>query len=180
MTDVTGLFSLTKSPQALPGKCGGCGRATDNLGFIDTGLQFDYYGALLFCSECVLTMASKFGYITTEVADKLISKVAELETETIIQRDAILKLEEALDGLQAARDALSTLRGSTSDKPVDEPEIKEVSSTEETGNRDSVVEEPESITASGNSETDRLISEQEPVGVSSNPSNLVNLDELEF
>ena len=177
MSDVNGAFSLTQSPQALPGKCGQCGKAKDNLGFIDTGLQFDFYGALIFCSECVLDMASKFGYINMETADNLKSRVAALEEENMRQRAALLGLEEALDGLQLIRDNLGVgiIDKSRLDTLI-KPETSELP-TKETAEPTPVSETTEPNVESGNSEANESPSEQIPVGVSSS-SKYVDLDEL--
>lgn len=167
MSDVNGAFSLILTPQALPGKCGGCGKAKWEQGFIDTGLQFDFYGALIFCGECVLDMASKFGFITPEAADHLRSQIEALQTETVTQREALLGLEDAVDGLLRARAAIPT--NIASDSLVTVPEIADAPSvTPESSVGDFVVTGSELLVSPGESETNDNSSEQEPVGVSSN------------
>jgi hypothetical protein len=179
MSDVHGKFSLTRSPEALPGHCGGCGRAKDNLGFIDTGLQFEYFGALIFCSECVLDMASKFGYINMETADSLKSRVSELEEETMRQRAAILGLEEALDGIQTARNNLNSANTSNL-TPTPVSETPNVPPQEKEGhNGDSISETSTGGEPEGNSEINGPNSEQESSGVSSDSSH-AELAELNF
>jgi len=174
--DVNGRFSLTQTPQALPGNCGGCGKATCPLGFIDTGLQFEYHGALIFCAECVLDMASKFGYVNMETADRLKSRVVALEEENMRQRAALLGVEEAIDGLQTIRDNLNHLsNGKSPTPPV--PEVTDIPSQETENVGSAISEASESEITGGDSETNESSSVKEPVGVSSS-SGFVDLDEL--
>lgn len=166
MTDVKGAFSLIQSPQALPGKCAGCGKATCAEGFIDTGFQADFYGAVIYCYECVLDMATKFGLISPDAANYLRNRADELEAEIIIQREAILGLENTIDGLLATRVAYSS--SDSKSESVVQPETAELSSvTPEVPERDFVVEGADSLITDGESEVSESSSEQESVGVSS-------------
>lgn len=158
---VDGRFSLIQTPQALPGTCGGCGKAKWEQGFIDTDLQFDFYGALIFCGECVLDMASKLGLISPEAAEYLQNRVNELEAEAATQRKALLLLEEALDGIQTARNLLGTGPDNSGDKPPAESVAEEIPSFSEIVDPNPMAETPESSTPSGNSEINDNPGEQE-------------------
>ena len=61
------------NPQAAPNQCGGCGTTVIENGFVDTNLNFDFYGALYFCESCVAEMARLYGFIkpTEEYAKML-------------------------------------------------------------------------------------------------------------
>lgn len=167
MPDAKGQFSIVNSPQALPGHCAGCGKPNDPHGFIDTGFDADFHGVIYYCSECIFDMASKFGYITPEMADQFKRQISELEVESAKQRAAILGLEETIDGLLAVRESgASNIVIPAPSEPINEPRAEDII-TETESEPESVVEVTDSETAGGNSEVDKPDIEPIPVGVSS-------------
>lgn len=87
----SGRFKLLDAPYASPGKCGLCGYAAsgenepaDKRQYVDFNLDFEYYGALYFCTECLHSLISEMGYITPTEADdlklRLMAAVDELST----------------------------------------------------------------------------------------------------
>lgn len=166
MPDNHGQFVLMQSPGALPGKCGGCGKATEPRGFIDTGFDADFYGVLYYCYECVLDMASKFGFVTPEVVEELKRRIGELEVETTNQRAAILGLEDTVDGLLRVRDsgASDITVPAQPDTPI-EPEIAEsIAEQDEFPDILAPVTEPD--VEFGNPEINDNAGEQESAGIS--------------
>lgn len=169
MSDLKSRFSFVLSPQALPGNCAGCGKATDSKGFIDTGFEADFHGVIYFCSECVLDMASNFGLVLPEVMDKLKGQISELELESANQRKAILGLEEVVEGLLAVRDSgVSNIVVPTQSEPIIESQVEEITPEPEYqdfGNP--VSESSESDVTDGNSKTDEFTIKQESIGIPS-------------
>jgi hypothetical protein len=53
-------------PIVSPGVCGICGKDKHPKGFVDPRLDFEWYGTLYFCADCVVDLAAPFGYITEE------------------------------------------------------------------------------------------------------------------
>lgn len=168
MPDVNGKFVLMQAPAALPGKCTGCGTARHANGFIDTGYDADFWGVIYYCYECVLDMASKFGFIGPETADNLNKKIAELETESANQRAAILGLEHTVDGLLQVRDTgISDLTVPIQPESTPESEPEEITPQEEyiyLGKP--VSEEPDYTITDGNSEANDNVSESGSAGIS--------------
>ena len=65
-----------EAPKVLPGKCGLCGTAMSDRGFVDTSLSFDFFGALYFCYNCVSEMGDKFGLLNHEKGQALTTELA--------------------------------------------------------------------------------------------------------
>lgn len=165
-------FKLIRAPEALPGHCAVCGKPICDEGFVDTELQFEFFGAVIFCYECVADMAAQFGFITPDIANALKNRVDSLEHETITQREALLALEEAVDGLQRARAILSA--GNSGDSASIESEAPSISPLAEQGPGDFMVEGADNLIADGESETDDTNSEQRPISVSSGNGGLAD------
>lgn len=91
------------APKALPGKCGLCGTASSQRGFVDTSLSYDFYGALYFCYNCVSEMAGKFGILNHEKSQAIAAKLAKAEKE-------LEETKEALNELDRLRGYLSTAK----------------------------------------------------------------------
>ena len=50
---INGRFRVTERPMAAPGKCAVCGAVSRPV--VDFGMDVDFYGAVLFCFECILS-----------------------------------------------------------------------------------------------------------------------------
>lgn len=48
---INGRFQFLERPAALPGKCAVCGAVDKPV--VDFGLTVDYYGAVIFCTDCI-------------------------------------------------------------------------------------------------------------------------------
>jgi hypothetical protein len=65
----------------LPGKCAICGYAgagTDGQprrSFLDIGLDVDYYGAVIFCEQCVVDLVLPLGFHAPEAYDAIVAKL---------------------------------------------------------------------------------------------------------
>lgn len=58
-------FNHIDKPTALPGCCTFCSRPTDPNGFVDTGMELEYHGAIQVCYRCVCRMHDAFGFDAT-------------------------------------------------------------------------------------------------------------------
>lgn len=94
---------------ALPAKCYYCGGA-DKSSYLDTGIQIEYYGALIFCNECFNAMAEVYGYISPHKA--------------AAYREVIPRMEQKIQELEAQRQAMELaieeLKKAGYDNPIDE------------------------------------------------------------
>jgi hypothetical protein len=82
----------------LPGACRVCG-AVDRERYLDTGYQEEYYGAVLYCNECINHFATMFGYITEDNAHQLRSKVEEYFLQNVELSNRVKLLTGAIDGM---------------------------------------------------------------------------------
>ena len=87
--------TLIKSPTALPGCCVLCGKSTHPVGFANTdGLDFEFYGAVFFCGDCVGDYARLFGYIHPDEAEKLRERVRIAEDTAFTLGQSLTNLGE--------------------------------------------------------------------------------------
>lgn len=96
-----GRFFLLDSPKATPGNCGICGFSGSERKYLDPRLDFEWYGTLIFCEDCVMSMAEVFGFILPAQARALEERVEEAERELIMYRGLANNLEN-LNGSLAA------------------------------------------------------------------------------
>lgn len=97
---------------ALPGTCIMCPRSV-RPEFIDTGIQIEWFGAVILCNYCVVQMGQMFGMLTQEQVDEL--KLA------IVERDnTIFELRKQLSGLENIRLGLALAGYVVPDNPSDE------------------------------------------------------------
>lgn len=113
---------IVDTPLAMPGSCRYCGGASKKC-YLDTGLQFDFEGAVYICDECFGFMADLFGYITPdrandlkENAKRLTHQVEELEIKNMALQQAINSMKV---GGYDERDSVSD--SDASDDPVIHP-----------------------------------------------------------
>lgn len=125
--------TLIGTPMAPPGHCGICGKVSDPKGFVDAQQSFEFYGALIFCSECVAEMARLYGYLSGEEYEKLEDEVQTHRFEISTLRAAVLNLEEVTDRLSADRLRDRGYVVEPSDSVSSESEFPEVSSESDSG-----------------------------------------------
>lgn len=94
-------MQVVKHPQALPANCVMCPGSVRER-YIDTEMQFDWYGALYICEECVTVMGRMFGMISKGQADAIIQE----HTETSTRMFHLQRRQAALEaGLRDLADA---------------------------------------------------------------------------
>jgi hypothetical protein len=82
-----------------PAKCGLCGYSNTDRQYLDFAgkLDFEWYGSLAICEQCVAAMAADFGFIQPAQALALEARVEEAERELVTLRAAVLQLESLHD-----------------------------------------------------------------------------------
>lgn len=84
-----------------PGKCKLCGSVSKEL-YLDTGSHEEFYGAVLYCVQCMAHMASLLGFISGDKANEL-KLQAELGHILNTQLLAVVdKLQGAINALVSA------------------------------------------------------------------------------
>lgn len=96
-----GRFTVLDTPRAAPAVCGVCGYGGPERTYLDLDLTFEYYGALILCDVCVMSMSEMFGYILPAQARALEQRVEEAERELIVLRAATQNLENLSVSLSA-------------------------------------------------------------------------------
>lgn len=95
-------FKIIGSYTALPGMCSSCG--TSNGPAIDTGLSFDFYGAVVFCGDCARDLGRQAGLIDPGPNDAIVVDYDadfrhEIEEHLNGLSDLVAGLGNYLDGL---------------------------------------------------------------------------------
>ena len=94
---MSNFFILENGPVASPGCCGICGYSGKDRRFLDPRKDFEFYGTLILCEECVGSMANDMGFLQPAQARSLENRVEEAERELITLRAAIIQLENVHD-----------------------------------------------------------------------------------
>lgn len=104
----TSRIKLLSFPVLAPGKCAFCGSADDDRSYIDFGMQLDWYGAVYFCSFCIIEVSEAVGMVPAKKLNELRSQFNEFKSsnDELIRKYADLK--------NAVRHVLS---GSSGDEP---------------------------------------------------------------
>lgn len=93
---------FSQVPQTAPGQCAICGSGQDKNGFIDTGLDFDFWGRVFFCFNCGLQLAAVFGFISP-------LDYADLEAELDFNKLELESANEEIKNLRGILDGVSGL-----------------------------------------------------------------------
>lgn len=135
-TDPSARIKRVPAPVASPGSCVICGKNEHPDGFAQTdNLDFEFYGTVYFCADCVGDYARAFGYLSSDDLVGLREHIDAQNTELNTLRQAVLGLEATVDGLVADAHRRSTKRAddikrgrndnasvSSFSDPVDEPD----------------------------------------------------------
>ncbi len=93
-------MQIVTHPAALPACCVVCRGGVGP--FVDTELQFDWYGAMYICSDCILHTGRMIGMISKDQAEKLIA-------ENVAASEARFELETKLARLTTLESTLNDL-----------------------------------------------------------------------
>lgn len=92
-------IQLLDNPTALPAQCMICHHpgGDNSRKFIDWGMSIDWFGQVIFCTECLAFIATNCGFIKSEDADR-----AKLnETAAWAQRDILIEENQRLRNVLA-------------------------------------------------------------------------------
>jgi hypothetical protein len=99
--DANSRVQIVEVPVAEPGICFMCriGGGVDSRVFIDFGVQFDWYGQVLFCEYCLASVAEATGFVNSiefDTMKKLVegfsSKIDELARQNKVLKNAMVDL----------------------------------------------------------------------------------------
>lgn len=113
-------FPVITSPNIDPGHCGACGKASHSQGFVHTGMDFEFFGTLIFCADCAKEIGRAVGCLDPEQTVKVNNVLAEAIDENY-------SLRSQLEQLEAVRDAFNKYRNSVIlDNDIADPPISNV------------------------------------------------------
>lgn len=93
-------MDLITSPVALPATCMLCPGSVRKL-YVDTGVQIEWFGAVILCDECIKHMGRMIGMITEADRDTLVTTLAEKDEQLYELRKQIAALKGVQDALVA-------------------------------------------------------------------------------
>lgn len=110
--DPSARITRVPTPIASPGCCVLCGKNEHPLGFAATdNLDFEFYGTVYFCADCVGDYARAFGYLSP-------SDFADLRTHIELQDEELRTLRQAVLGLESTVDNLAGELARRSAEPI--------------------------------------------------------------
>jgi hypothetical protein len=165
---VEAKVQLVPVPIASPGKCVGCGKYEHPKGFAWPQLDFEFYGTLYICGDCVADYAALFGFIPPEQAILLARRIMELEQENDLLKASLENLESAVEHLTNYRMLRNTTSDTGNSSSVSSTTDETPAITDEAPGGE-VVNFPGVVTTT-ESEPSELISEQGSDDVSVDPS----------
>lgn len=110
-------YILESGPMASPGCCSICGYSSSDRRYIDPRLDFDEYGSVIFCGECIAAMSLLMGYIEPAQAQALEARVEEAERQLIQLRATSLAMEDLRVALAGTSIRASLYGSGSSDSP---------------------------------------------------------------
>ena len=94
-------FQIVEVPQAAPAVCRACGGASKDW-YLDTGHSEEYYGAVIYCCECIAYIADLCGFLIPAKKEALDQKIEELEQSLFRERvinAGMMEVRDAFDKL---------------------------------------------------------------------------------
>lgn len=83
----TSRFQLYPSPVAAPGKCAICGAV--NRPVVDFGMTIEFYGAVMFCIECMQSAARAVDMVSRVEVEAAEKSLAQSFATQLIERDLV-------------------------------------------------------------------------------------------
>lgn len=103
-------INVLDNPVLAPGVCCLCGCAGDGeRKFIDFGKQLDWYGAVYFCTVCIIEVAEASGFIPVANFDKLHSDYRKLGVEIDQLKAKYEPYEKAINSVVESRASMPHL-----------------------------------------------------------------------
>ncbi len=102
VADPSARIRTQQSPQASPARCGICGKSRCDEGFVDPQLDFEFYGSLIFCYDCIKEMAKVYQMITQDEYQELASRLDQSIANGLKLSAKISEMEKILDGFSSS------------------------------------------------------------------------------
>lgn len=118
--DQSGRFRVIPAPVASPGSCGICGYGGGGRQYVDLGLDFEFFGTLIFCVPCAQALGAVVGCLPLETSEALEKRVEAAEFESAHLRGVALQMEQ-LRELFATHSLYSPGDGNSSEPVVGLP-----------------------------------------------------------
>lgn len=99
MSDPSARVVRLATPVASPGHCVICGKVDHPLGFAWANLDFEFYGTVYLCADCVGEHARLFGYVSSDEIASLREHIALQDAELNTLRQENRSLESTVDNL---------------------------------------------------------------------------------
>lgn len=99
MTNPSGRFQLIEQPTASPGVCAVCGAPKSEPHFVDTGLDYDFYGRVIFCKNCVSEMAASYDLITPDQYEEIVDASNQQFNENVELKAELERMNRVVDNL---------------------------------------------------------------------------------
>jgi len=142
-------------PIASPAQCLICGKDRHPVGFASfDNVDFEFYGSLYFCGDCVGDIARPFGFLSREEIDAVVKKLTAQEIELKILRKSVVNLENLVDAYTALRGAGDNISGVNSVRSESATLSAQTDSRELQGNFSEGTPNHSGVT-SGDTETDQ-------------------------
>lgn len=133
--DASARITLVEHPIASPGCCAICGKNEHPKGFAATSnFDFEFYGTVYFCADCVGDYARLFGYLSPDDFVKLREHIEAQNAELNTLRASVSSLESTVDSVTAELNRRSAVPPAPVDtslsvsdlvsSPVDEPDAE--------------------------------------------------------
>jgi hypothetical protein len=104
-SDPSARVTRISRPVASPAQCALCGKDTHPDGFAATdNFDFEFYGTVYFCADCVGDYARVFGYMSRAEIQNVLDELTRQKEELEVLRASVVNLESIVD-------AYSNLRG---------------------------------------------------------------------
>lgn len=132
----------TQRPMTAPGQCATCGSGQDKNGFVDTGLDAEFWGRIFFCYTCTREIGAVFGFIAPEDYE-------ELDGERNL---ALLNLDKAENRNREFENivrGLNNVGGFFNFPHIDPPTVVETSTEEQPSNTGTEQPELDSVQSDG-------------------------------
>lgn len=142
-----------------PGKCKLCGSVQKNS-YVHTGYYEDRYGAVLYCEECVIYIASFVGCLGPNQRDKIVEEARKHYVEKMDLLEKVVNLEGAINGMVAAGFSPSDNSVSELDMAVlqQEPDTRQPGTEDELGEGEGEITEQNDDEGMAELRSDELIS----------------------
>lgn len=165
-SDASARVQRVPVPVASPGSCLLCGKHSHPQGFVFfSNVDFEFYGTLYFCADCVGDIANCFGWMEPDRVNAILAEHAVVLQENEILGRQITELEQAVDALTRYRSSSNDLINVITAAPVEQGVVTSDAEPEQRSDGSS---EPEPSEQPGNeSDVSEPVNEQGTDDVSS-------------